>query len=234
VGPLKARFKELLREADPVIIAAAEAELAKEGLTTHDLMNACEIHLELFRETLDQAKIDVPKGHPLWRFTKDQDAILLWLDEGQALIGEASGKAGFDEAGAALGRLRQVVARLREAENHDTRQENTLFPVLEKYGIEEPPAVMWEEHSRMKDMRRDIEKLVAEPPPDVGFKGYIDRLSGLWIALTEQFIQHSTKEQRVLYPVALRLLSETDWREIKQECDDLGYFELPKEVLSDE
>ncbi len=243
VGPVKARFKELLRRVDPVVIAAAEAELTKEGYTMQDLMNACDVHLELFREQLDQNRLDIPREHPLWRQVKDQEAILFWLNRVQELLGAAR-QAGSSEAAAApLQELRGVVAKLREAENHDIRQENTLFPVLERYGIEEPPAVMWEEHSRMKDTRRELQKLI-EPPP-VGQEGqagqagqpfgdYIGRLAGLSIGLSESFVQHVTKEQNVLYQIALRMLSEEDWQEIKRESDELGYFELPPEVLGEE
>ncbi len=234
VERIKVRFKDLLRRVDPVVIAAAEAELTSEGYTMQDLMSACEVHLELFREQLDRDKLDVPKGHPLWRQVKDQEAILFWLNRAQELLAEAGGREGFEAAAGVLDKLRAVVARLREAENHDTRQENTLFPVLERYGVEEPPAVMWEEHSRMKDTRREVQKLLEAPPDGQPFGRYISRLDSLVVGLSEAFVQHVTKEQNVLYQVALRLLSEADWQEVKQESDELGYFELPPEVLSDE
>ncbi|MHB0885591.1 MAG: DUF438 domain-containing protein [Bacillota bacterium] len=246
VGPVKARFKELLRRVDPVVIAAAEAELTQEGYTMQDLMNACDVHLELFRENLDQNKLDIPREHPLWRQVKDQEAILFWLNRVQELLGAARRAGSYEAAAGAFRELRAIVAKLREAENHDVRQENTLFPVLERYGIEEPPAVMWEEHSRMKDTRRELQKLIEAPPAGQGgqggaggpagqpFSDHIGRLAGLAIGLSESFVQHVTKEQGVLYQIALRMLSDEDWQEVKRESDELGYFELPPEVLGEE
>jgi len=231
VNAFKERFKDLLRKTNPLVIAVAEAELTREGYTIQDLMNACDIHLELFRENLEKSKVQVPPDHPLWRLTKDHEAILFWLNQGRELVKEMLKRSDFAEIGELRAQLKSVMAKLREAENHDVRQENTLFPVLEKYGVEEPPTIMWEEHSQMKERRREIEKLLEEVPAGWDFRKYVEYLNGLFLFLLETFSKHTTKEQEIFYQVALELLSEEDWKEIKEESDELGYFPLPEEVL---
>jgi len=51
--------------------------------------------------------------------------------------------------------------------------------------------------------------------------------------MLETFALHTKKEQEILYNVALDMLSTKDWADIKSESDELGYFELPKEVLDE-
>ena len=38
----------------------------------------------------------------------------------------------------------------RDEELHYQREENVLFPYLEKHGITEPPAIMWMDHDRIR------------------------------------------------------------------------------------
>src|SRR5664280_2945008 len=53
----KAQFKELIAKADPLLIATAEAELAREGFSTDQLMEACDVHMDVFRDQLARAGI---------------------------------------------------------------------------------------------------------------------------------------------------------------------------------
>lgn len=230
---VKKEFKELISKADPILIAVVEGELTKEGYTVEDLMKACDVHLELFKDQISTSRKRVSKDHPLWRFIKDHDAMLFWIEDGLSITREMKKRKGYDDASDLIKRLKLIMEHLRESENHDVRQENTLFPVVEKYGVEEPPSIMWEEHYNMKSKRAQIEKLIEEIPSRP-YKEFTDVIEGDFIYLAETFSQHTKKEQEILYNVALDLLSDQDWKDIKKESDEIGYFELPKEVLEDE
>ncbi len=233
VEEVKEKFKEIVSKANPVIIAIVEAELTKEGYSINDLMKACDVHLELFKDQLMSSRRRIPKTHPLWRFIKDHDAMMFWFEQGLQISRELKNRAGYEDAGDLITKLNDIMKHLRESENHDVRQENTLFPVLEKYGVEEPPAIMWDEHSKMKDKRRKIEELLKKIP-NVPYDEFADYLQGAFTYLVEVFVKHTQKEQEILYNVALDVLSDKDWEDIQRESDKLGYFELPKEVLQDE
>ncbi len=233
VEKVREEFKEVLKKVNPVIIAIAEAELTKEGYSIQDLMKACDVHLELFKDELMNSRKKVSKSHPLWRFIKDHDAMMFWFEEGLKISRELSKKKGYEDAEELLEKLREIMEHLKESENHDIRQENTLFPVLEKYGVEEPPAIMWDEHSKMKEKRRKVEDLLKEIP-SVPYEEFVTYLQGAFTYLVEIFVKHTQKEQEILYNVALDILSDKDWQDIKRASDKFGYFELPKEVLDDE
>ena len=233
VEKVKEEFKDLISKANPLLIAAAEAELTQEGYSMSDLMKACDVHMELFKEELSSSRRKVSKDHPLWRLIKDHDAMLFWFEQGLEISRELEKRKGYEDAKDLIDRLKEIMEKLRASENHDVRQENTLFPVLEKYGVEEPPAIMWEEHSMMKERRVRIEKRLSQIP-ELPYEEFIRETNADFIYLVETFIKHTQKEQEILYNVALDLLSDSDWEEIQAESDELGYFELPKEVIEDE
>ena len=225
----KAQFKELIAKADPLLIATAEAELAREGFSTDQLMEACDVHMDVFRDQLASSRTVVPDGHPLKRFIREQDAIIAWLEQGLVLA-RTLGK--LDRCAAAestLTELRSLMQHLHEAQSHDARQENTLFPLLERYGVEEPPAIMWAEHNRMKATRDVIDKTIQGAPDALPYAQFAQVLVGAFQHWLETFVQHAKKEQEILYNVALDLLSEKDWQELEQESQELGFFALPGE-----
>lgn len=225
----KAEFKELIAKADPLLIATAEAELAREGFSTDQLMEACDVHMDVFRDQLASSRTVVPDGHPLKRFILEQDAVIGWLEQGLALARKLSTQDGYAAAEAILTELRALMLHLHEAQSHDDRQENTLFPLLERYGVEEPPAIMWAEHNRMKATRDVIDKTIQGAPDAMPYAQFAQVLAGAFQHWLETFVQHAKKEQEILYNVALDLLSDQDWQDLEQESRELGFFALPGE-----
>ncbi len=223
IAEVKKEFKEILRTANPLMIALAEQDLVKEGFRQEDLVSACDIHLELFRESLEYGEIDVPDGHPIARFQQDHRIILSLMEELRERLKTAGRSENAGEIRSELERAGKLVELLLEAENHNVRQENTLFPMLERHGIEQPPAIMWMEHTEMKEDKKKLRALLGDiagrdPGPALGV------MESIALRLVEKFATHTQKEQNILYRAALDVLSEEEWNDIREECDNLGYF----------
>lgn len=217
----RAAIKHLLAHASPAMIAAAEQELVAEGFTIQDLTSACDVHLELFREAAGEQSFELPPDHPISRFDEDHRVILETLAALRAAIAKARNKTDMVAASADVAEMTRCVDLLLAAENHNVRQENTLFPMLERYGIEQPPAIMWQEHLQMRELKK---RLVAVLEETVNLKELVQKMDAAAILLSEQFAMHSQKERRILYPTAIELFSAGEWNDIRLECDNLGYF----------
>ncbi|HUX13936.1 MAG TPA: DUF438 domain-containing protein [Spirochaetia bacterium] len=215
------RIKQLLSRATPAMIAQAEQELVSEGFTQADLTSACDAHLELFREAAGEQTFNLPADHPISHFETDHRVILRALADLRTAIASARSRNSLQAAAGELIEMQRCVDLLLAAENHNVRQENTLFPILERHGIEQPPAIMWQEHT---DMRRDKKTMAAILSTVAELEDMLNRLDAAAIVFTEKFAAHTQKETRILYPASLELFSEAEWQDIKEECDNLGYF----------
>jgi DUF438 domain-containing protein len=215
------KIKQLLSRATPAMIAQAEQELVGEGFSQQDLSSACDVHLELFREATEEHAFDLPPDHPIAQFERDHRVIMQALADLRAAVAAARDKENADEAEADFAGIRKAVELLHRAENHNIRQENTLFPVLERHGIEQPPAIMWAEHTDMRNDKKVISSILSG---ELDLQTKLNRLDSAAVSFTEKFANHTQKEMRILYPASLQLFSEEEWREIKEECDNLGYF----------
>ena len=61
---------------------------------------------------------------------------------------------------AELEELRHIADELLDAEKHCLRGEDALFPVLERHGISEPPAIMWMEHNQLRGEKKQLKALI--------------------------------------------------------------------------
>lgn len=221
---IQSEFKEVLADATPMMIATAEQELvSQDGFLQEDLVSACDIHMELFKDSIENVDLDVPKGHPIELFLQDHKIILDIMDKLVKIIREAKKKSNWDEAKSEVEIIIDLIDKLLKSENHNVRQENTLFPMLEKHGLEQPPAIMWMEHTNMKKDKKNMKKIMTDYLSK-DYKQTISQLESSAILLLEDFAAHTKKEQHILYKAALDIITEEEWNDIKEECDNLGYF----------
>ncbi|MGB9553775.1 MAG: DUF438 domain-containing protein, partial [bacterium] len=75
---VKEKFKEVFSSVSATEIAQVEEELIREGLPREEVQRLCEVHLAVFRESLEEASAE--KGHPLF-ILMEEHKVLLDLQE---------------------------------------------------------------------------------------------------------------------------------------------------------
>ncbi len=111
--------------------------------------------------------------------------------------------------------------QLCEVEKRYARKENQLFPYLEKYGWTGPSQGMWSFH----DGNRDLLRLVRKNIEDKNLKD----IKGIIRIIIGEMQRLSMVEEMRLFPYALELLTEDDWREMKQGDEEIGWM-IPRPV----
>ena len=150
---LKQRFHELIRDIDPSEIAKMEQRLIEEGMPESEIKRLCDVHVEVFRESLSQQEAPtVPPGHPIHTFMKENRAaedIIREMTGIMETLCDSPDKEVFKQHSEKLAGL---VARLSEINLHYLRKENQLFPILEQHNISGPSEVMWALHDDIRQM----------------------------------------------------------------------------------
>jgi len=220
---LKRRFHEIIKDIDPSEIAKMEQRLMAEGMPESEVKRLCDVHVEVFKESLSaQDAPVVPPGHPLHTYMLENRAvegILHELDHVLAKLGDAPNKAAFSREQAALAKL---VERLGGIDLHYLRKENQLFPVLEVHGITGPSQVMWALHDDIRIAVKSAKAGVRDSlVPDV-----LNTLRYLAKALRDMVF----KEERILFPMAKDLLTDTEWGKVRQGEEEIGYAWIKPEA----
>lgn len=219
---VKERFKEVIADTTPIELARIEEELVKEGIPQEEIHRLCDIHLAVFQESLEREKALAPPGHPIHILTEEHKMVLNFADGLQNVAKELKGAGDYESAGEQMRQLDHAVKHFKESESHYLREENVLFPYLEKHGITQPPAIMWIEHDKIREMEKGLYEII-DAHKSIEFKDFVKQLEETSLALAEMLASHFTKENNILFPSALKVISKDEFKEIRHQFDEIGY-----------
>lgn len=170
--------------------------------------------------TLDPTTL--PPEHVVRTMMEEHRQILGHLQRLEQLVSQGAPKDGDPKERARLEEMRGIGTYLVGVEPHHQREEQVLFPALRDHGLEGPPTVMEAEHVEMRTLTHSLiehcTQLLAQGPDNWS------QLRQGALALVALLREHIWKEDMILYPMALRLISnEADWAELKRRCDEVGY-----------
>ena len=219
---IKEEFKRTLGDVPATEIAQVEEELIKEGTTREQIQKFCDVHLAILKESFEKEGPLAPAGHPIRILMEEHKMLLQFADELKNVAKRMKGARGSTSAGDKMDQLKHIVKHLRDSDSHYVREENVLFPSLEKHGIKEPPAVMWMEHDKIRDIKKNVYRII-DSCKIMAFEDFAAQLDTAALALAEMLSSHFYKENNILFPAALDVIGESEWLDIRRQFDELGY-----------
>ncbi len=221
VEEVKGEFAALLKEVSATEIAEIEQSLIAEGLPEMEIKRLCDVHTAVFAEALESApQKSAPQpaarpGHPLDLFRAENAAAAQTLDALEAAIRAAQ----WDQARGLLRKLRGGL------ETHYRRKENVLFSYLEKHGFTGPSSVMWAIHDDIRVGWKKLDALLTDLPDATAVA---ETLGPLAEAIRQMFY----KEENILYPTALQMLTAEEWDAIRTQEGEVGEYARPAETAA--
>lgn len=215
VDEVKREFDVLVAEVDSAEIAQMEQALIAEGMAVEEVQRLCDVHVSVFKDSLeDKPDADVADDHPVAAYRRENVAA---GEVVAALRCSAETIAGDDVAArsAAMEAIRTDLTRLAEVDTHYLRKENQLFPVLEAHGIEGPTKVMW---AIQDDIRGRIK--MARALVDGGDGDALSAMLPELLGMVEDMVY---KEEKILFPTALQVVTDQEWEAMAAGDPDIGY-----------
>jgi len=209
VDELKGQFAELLSNVGATEIAEIEQALVAEGLPEEEIKRLCDVHVAVFRESLDaKPQSETTPGHPVHTFRRENEAAGRVLESLRAAVADSQWEA-----------AREHLRRLRNYNRHYLRKEDILFPYLERHHFAAPTAVMWAIHDDIRATWQELAQLLEEKPED-------DRVGRLLKRLDQNIRDMFYKEENILFPNALHMLTPQEWQAIRAQEPEVGYFQV--------
>lgn len=212
VERLKEEFRELLGSVSPLEIPLIEQELVAEGVPISDILRMCDLHVELFRESLlPQELRGVPPSHPLGLLLRENEEILKLAEALSMYAGQ------LQRSGAARDAVKRLLARLASSiRRHYVKNQMLLFPYLERMGLEAVPRVLWgKDDEALLAVRRLMRELGSMEPSEAA-----EELRRLSMKVSDLVF----RENKILYPTLWALLSPSEWAAVAREARKLGYI----------
>jgi hemerythrin-like domain-containing protein len=155
--------------------------------------------------------------HPITLLRREHDEALAVLYQLEAAVRAltmpgVSGRSHLD-----LGAIEKPIAFLdEEVRAHNEREEESLFPVLERYlPPSGPTAVMRFEHREFWNLLSALQAAVRESPPSPS------TICERGLAVVDLLRRHIEKENGILFPIAEQLLSSEDMSGVARKMEKL-------------
>jgi DUF438 domain-containing protein len=229
---LKQRFRDLIQGVEASEIAKIEQELMNEGLPAEEIKRLCEVHVEIFKEALEeQDRPEPPLGHPVHTFMKENRASEKIMSEISMLMGQLGNPPTPEAFGKHRQTLDDLIDQLSKIDTHYTRKENQLFPMLEAHHFTGPSQVMWSIHDDIRAHLKQAREAFAKNDPAQTVTSLKEAIQ----AVRDMIY----KEEHILFPTSLDMLTESEWVKVKEGEADIGFAWVapdegwPKEIIED-
>lgn len=215
VDDVKREFDLLVAEVDSAEIARMEQSLIAEGMPVEEVQRLCDVHVTVFKESLEEKpEAQVAEGHPVDQYRRENEVIGELTNSIRCSL-DALREAGEEDRHTTVDSISAALDRLAMIDIHYLRKENQLFPVLEKHGVEGPTKVMWGLDDDIRGRIKTARALVQA--------GDIAALEAMLPEVLGMVDDMVYKEEKILLPTALQVITDDEWSEIAAGDPEIGY-----------
>ncbi len=162
--------------------------------------------LIVFEEILIKSELDLPEGHPIDSYLKENEKLRKLTNKLRLLLEKEYIKNQYLE----------IYDDLNMIRIHYTRKQMQLYSLLEKKGFNRPTTIMWQLDDYIRDEVSKAFELLTEDKEEEFLK--------MQPVIIDDILDLMSKEEEVLYPTAIKLISEDEFQEMCLGDDEIGYF----------
>jgi uncharacterized protein len=219
---VKEKYRSVFEGTDSLEIAKIEEELAKEGIKREELRKLCDVHMAIFKEQIEKQQLDLKPSQPISILMEEHKIMTKMAEELTALSDKILKVSDIQYVKEDIHQIEHLAGEFIDSEKHYQREENVVFPYLEKNGITEPPAVMWMEHDEIRAQKKSLQNILTQVT-EANFQIFKQDLSMIAKALANLLPSHFYKENNILFPAALSVITQQEWLDIRKQFDQIGY-----------
>jgi len=202
-------------------VVEVEQELIKEGLPEQEVLKLCDIHGEVLEGNIDlSAAKSIPEGHPVDVFIQENKELVEVCKAAIGLLNRLDevSESNFKEY---VLQLQSHFNALMDVDKHYQRKEYLVFPYLEKNEITGPPKVMWGKHDEIRDQLKACIEILRTS--GLSKQDLEDSLDLLFFPVLKAVKDMTTKEEEILFPMCMDVLTAEDWWNIHKQTLEFGF-----------
>jgi hypothetical protein len=220
---VRSQLETLLDEADYSDVFRMEVQLVQEGIPSESIQKLCDTHTRVLKRHLDlQEMPETLPGHPVHTLVQENKALTRTTGQIHLLLERLGALPEDADATPLMREIQKLLNDLMDVDKHYRRKEYLLFPYFEKNNLPGPPAVMWGKHDEIREQLRQTISGLQQADSMTADEAKAYSLFTVEPAI-EAIDDMVYKEEKILLPTALDLLTEQDWYEIYLQSDEYGY-----------
>lgn len=219
VAEVKAHFDAFIGKITVDEIAHLQHDFIEEGsIPIAEFQRIYQAHTDLFNGSIEKDhqnnKPEDQPGHPVHTFILENKEIdQLLTSRVQVHVDEFI----KDDSADNVYKLLEDINLLLDIDKHYSRKENLIFPYLEKYGIYGPTNNMWRIDDFIRDGIKDARQKLTN------YNGEKQAVIDVFSFILNEVSAMIYREENILFPMALKNLTEDEWVKIAHESDEIGF-----------
>ncbi|MBT2724796.1 DUF438 domain-containing protein [Bacillus sp. ISL-46] len=217
---VKAHFDAFVGKITVDEITQLQHDFVEEGsISAAELKHIYKQHSSIFQGTIKEenhqnGRPEDQAGHPIHTFKLENQEVDKQLTTKLQVHLEEFVK---EDSAENIYKLIEDINLLLDIDKHYSRKENLIFPYLEKYGIYGPTTNMWRIDDFIRDAIKDGRQKLAH------YYGDKQAVIGVLNYVIQEVAGMIYKEENILFPMALKNLTEDEWVKIAHESDEIGF-----------
>ena len=220
---IKHQLETALDEAEYSDVFQMEVQLVQEGIPVEKIQELCDTHTRVLKKHLDLSETpETLPGHPVNTFVQENRELTKTTGQVRLMMKGLDALPDDADATEPMRAIQGVLNSLMDVDKHYRRKEYLLFPIFEKNNLPGPPMVMWGKHDEVRSILKEtiaglqqVERMRAAEA-----KAYCRFTVTPAVEAIDDMVY---KEEKILFPTALDLLTEQDWYDIYMQSDEYGY-----------
>ncbi|MEG1005019.1 MAG: PAS domain-containing protein [Bacteroides sp.] len=201
----KKRMQNEVGSISPEEFAAAE-QLLKDEDPDECRKEDVRSMLDLFDGLIPATEVELPYGHPIDAYLRENIKMKELLHQGGELLQKPFIINAWSE-------LMEIIVQYKR---HFSRKQNQLYSALERKGFDRPSTTMWVYDDHIRNEMNEAMELLNEKRTE--------RFTETFAALSVDLQDLMSKEELILYPTALKLISSEEFEEMKSGDREIGFF----------
>lgn len=219
---VKEDFRDQFGSVTSAEIIRMEQQLVDQGMPVEEIQRLCDIHADIFDTSIEEIHALPPEfereGHPLKVLKDENRALEQHLEDTFFLTLQYETSLEKQHRFQLLSKVNELF----DLNKHYQRKEVLFFPLLEKYGYDAPPKVMW----GVDDEIRDDLKAFYQAIQQENTEGLLE----IFTALRKRIEDMIFKEEMIMLPMLSDVVTEEEWGEVAYDSEEIGYcLVVPKQ-----
>jgi uncharacterized protein len=221
---VRTEAREFLSTVGPREVAMAEQSLIRSGINVEQLRSRCLTHVALLPDQSYRLRLSLPANHIVRIILAEHEMMLCFLADLEELNTEIQHMSYCAPTSVEMRKLSHIVSHLVVANDHEWREDEVIFPELERNGYFGPSEMVKLDRASHEACKKEMSAL-THPSQDKSafakFKLHLDAAVRYFVPAMRQQI---FTEDNILYPVAIEVItSKSVWDRIKANCELIGY-----------
>lgn len=215
--------RNFLAEVSCREMAMAQQNILASGVVASELWKMWCRNRDVLPDQASKLRTELPQNHILQRVLAEHELTLCSLAD----LEDINNKIQQFEFGSSvtmeIRRLSQLALHLASLAQHSEREDQVIFPELNRRGYAGLLRGLDEQHGQINERRRKLKDLVWQVDK-MNFDTFKRQLKDIVDFLAAAMRMHIFIETNIIFPLALEVISDKKvWDRMKDICDQIGY-----------